>query len=53
MEKEKKLKKPWESMSLIYILRAFLGWLKSVTLTRQEIENDPMIKDQMADLGCL
>ena len=30
-------------------------WLKTkdVTKLRQEIQNDPIIKDQMASLGCL
>ena len=39
-------------MSLICILPAFLDGLKSRML-QQGIENDPIIKDQMASLGCL
>ena len=36
-------------MSLICILPEFLGLLK----LQQDIENDSIIKDQMANLGCL
>ena len=39
-------------MSLICILAAFLDGLKSRML-QQGLENDPIIKDQMASLGCL
>ena len=41
-------------MSLIYTLLVFLGWLiRDVHKLCQDIENDPIIKDHMADLGCL
>ena len=39
-------------MSLIYTLLEFLDG-KDVKKLRQDIENDPIIKDQMANLGCL
>ena len=42
-------------MSLICILPECLGWLKirNVKKLQQDIENGPIIKDQMADLGYL
>ena len=42
-------------MQLICSLLAFLDGLKSRMLKNyvKDIENDPMIKDQMAGLGCL
>ena len=39
-------------MSLICILTEFLKWFKSKMLL-QDIENDPIIKDQMANFACL
>ena len=39
-------------MSLIYTLLEFLDG-KDVKKLRQDIENDPIIKDQMVNLGCL
>ena len=46
------MEKPWASMSLIYTLLEFLDG-KDVKKLRQDIENDPIIKDQMVNLGCL
>ena len=41
-------------MLLICILLEFVGWLKTdVKKLQQNIENDPIIKDQMANLDCL
>ena len=45
----KKLERPGASMSLIYILTEFFNGLKSWML----IIKDPIIKDQMANLGSL
>ena len=55
MKKVKKLERPWGNMSLICILLAFFQWLKirDIKKLQQDIENDPIIKDQMANLGCL
>ena len=47
----KKLERPWASMSLICILPSIQ--IKDVKKLQQDIENDPIIKDQMAGLGCL
>ena len=52
MKKVKKMEKPWASMSLIYTLLEFLDG-KDVKKLRQDIENDPIIKDQMVNLGCI
>ena len=52
MKKVKKMEKPWASMSVIYTLLEFLDG-KDVKKLRQDIENDPIIKDQMVNLGCL
>ena len=40
-------------MSLIYTLPEFLDGLKSRMLKNCDIENDPIIKDQMTNLSCL
>ena len=48
------LGRPWENMPLIYTLLVFLGWIiRDVHKLCQDIEHDPIIKDQVADLGCL
>ena len=52
MKMVKKMEKPWASMSLIYTLLEFLDG-KDVKKLRQDIENDPIIKDQMVNLGCI
>ena len=39
-------------MSLICVLKEFLGLLKLGAL-REEIKDDPIIQDQMINLGCL
>ena len=51
MKKEKKWEKPWGSMSLIYILPEFLGWLKSGMFINYS--KTCRMNDQMANLGCL
>ena len=40
-------------MALIYTLPEFLDGLKSRMLKNCDIENDPIIKDQMTNLSCL
>ena len=54
MKKVKKLERPWGSMSLTYSV-GISRWfrIRDVKKLQQDIENDPIIKDQMANMGCL
>ena len=51
----KKLERPWGKHVINLYSVGISRWLKisDVKKLREDIENDPVFKDQMANLGCL